>query len=350
MARCLVGCGSNLGSRREQLDRAIELLRFMPGVSLEAVSRYRETRPVGGPAGQPAYLNGACLVETDLGPHQFLDALSAVENTLQRERSERWGARTIDLDLLLYDDLVMDTARLTLPHPRMTTRRFVLEPCVEIAAGLVHPGAGCALRDLLANISVPHPLVAIVGAPGTGAHEVAEAVAEATLARPLPAPAAEPDDRLIASWQATARAQAQPLVAARWDEEGHATVADYWLDGLPFTAARWLDAASLATFVAEVRALAADTVVPNVVILLVAEADVIESRLAARGTGAAAAVACAPPPAAVPAALAVQERLVRCLRRPEERSARTPLAVVTVDAHDLGRATAEAVAAVEGML
>ncbi|NDC64536.1 MAG: 2-amino-4-hydroxy-6-hydroxymethyldihydropteridine diphosphokinase, partial [Planctomycetia bacterium] len=100
MARCLVGCGSNLGSRREQLDRAVELLRFMPGVSVQAVSRYRETRPVGGPAGQEAYLNGACLIETDLAPHELLDALGAVEQTLLRHRSERWAARTIDLDLL----------------------------------------------------------------------------------------------------------------------------------------------------------------------------------------------------------------------------------------------------------
>ena len=350
MARCLVGCGSNIGSRREQLDRAIELLRFMPGVSLEAVSRYRETRPVGGPAGQPAYLNGACLVETDLGPRELLDALSAVENTLLRERSQRWGPRTIDLDLLLYDDVVMDTADLTLPHPRMATRRFVLEPCVEIAAAIPHPAAGCTLRDLLDNISVPHALVAVVGAAGTGAREVAEAVAEATLAHPLPAPADEPDDGRLASWEAVARAWARPLEAARWDETGHATVADYWLEGLPFAAARHLDAPGLATFAAGVRTLAADTVVPNVAILLVAEADVIESRVAARGAGSGGGVACASPPAAVAAALAVQERLVRCLRHPEERSPRTPRAVITIDAGDLARATADAVAAVEAML
>ena len=74
----------------------------MPGVTLQAVSRYRETTPVGGPPGQGSFLNGACLIETELPPRQVLDMLAAVENTLHRERTERWGQRTIDLDLLLY--------------------------------------------------------------------------------------------------------------------------------------------------------------------------------------------------------------------------------------------------------
>lgn len=181
MARCLIGCGSNLGRRREFLDRSIELIRFMPGVSLLAVSRFRETRPIGGPAGQDAFLNGACLIETDLSPHEVLAMLAAVENTLHRERLERWGPRTIDLDLLLYDDVVLDTETLTLPHPRMPTRRFVLEPCVEIAADLRHPLAGCTLAEMLESISAPQPRVAVVGVPGSGAREVAAAIAETLL-------------------------------------------------------------------------------------------------------------------------------------------------------------------------
>ena len=181
MARCLIGCGSNVGRRRDFLDRAIELIRFMPGVSLLAVSRFRQTRPIGGPAGQEPFLNGACLIETDLSPHDVLAMLSAVENTLHRERVERWGPRTIDLDLLLYDDLILDTETLTLPHPRMPTRRFVLEPCVEIAPDLRHPLAGCTLAEMLESISAPQPRVAVVGLPGTGAQEVAAAIAETML-------------------------------------------------------------------------------------------------------------------------------------------------------------------------
>ena len=348
MARCLVGCGSNLGSRREQLDRAVELLRFMPGVRLEAVSRYRETRPVGGPAGQAAYLNGACLIETELGPRELLDALFAVEQTLLRDRSQRWAARTIDLDLLLYADLVLDTAELTLPHPRMTTRRFVLEPCVEIAGTLVHPVAGCTLGDLLDNISTPHPLVAVVGTAGVGAEDVADAVAEALLARTLPAPLAEPRDGSIAAWHKTAEAWARPLDATAWTDAGQATVADFWLEGLPCAAAAHLDTATLATFTDEVRALAAGTVVPNVVILLTADADVLEERRAGRGGAAGGAAVCAAD-ASVAAALDVQERLVGVLRG-SARGPRTPRAVVAVDARDPARAVAEAVAAVEAML
>jgi 2-amino-4-hydroxy-6-hydroxymethyldihydropteridine diphosphokinase len=346
MARCLVGCGSNLGSRREQLDRAVELLRFMPGVSVQAVSRYRETRPVGGPAGQETYLNGACLIETDLAPRELLDALGAVEQTLLRQRSERWGARTIDLDLLLYDDLVLESTDLTLPHPRMATRRFVLEPCAEIAAAFAHPAAGCTVRDLLDNISVPHPLVAVVGAPGSGAPEVAEAIADATLAHMLPAPVPVPTGGGLESWRSTAGAWARSVSRARWDDTSHATVADFWLDGLPQAAAS-LAPADAEALEAHVRRVAIDTVVPNVVILLVAAADVLEERLASHRQGSGRAAVCAAPPKVAASAQDVQERLVHRLRCPGER---TPRAVVMVDAHDLARATVEATAAVEAML
>lgn len=350
MARCLVGCGSNLGSRRQQLDRAVELLRFMPGVSLRAVSRFRETRPVGGPAGQAAYLNAACLIETDLGPGELLDALTAVEQTLLRQRSDRWGPRTIDLDLLLYDDLVLESDALTVPHPRMATRRFVLEPCVEIAADVAHPAAGCTLDDLLANISVPHPLVAVVGASGSDAQAIAAAVADATLSRHLSAPAAVPADGDAAAWRETAAAWARPLAARGWDELGHGTVADYWLDGLPLAAAAHLAAPAVAVLERDVERLARDAVVPNVVILLVADAETLAERLADGGAGSGGAAVCAAPAEAVAAALAEQERLVRRLRGRGDRGARTPLAVVTIDARDPGRALAEATAAVEAML
>ena len=350
MARCLVGCGSNLGSRREHLDRAVELLGFMPGVSIRAVSRFRETRPVGGPSGQSAFLNGACLIETDLGPHELLDALAAVEQTLLRQRSERWAARTIDLDLLLYDDLVLDTADLTLPHPRMTTRRFVLEPCVEIAAAFAHPAAGCTVRDLLANISVPHPLVSIVGAPGSGVVEIAEAVADATLARHLTAPVPVPGDPDPIAWREVAAEWARSLERRDRDDAGHVTVADFWLDGLSLSAAARLGPAAAAAIEADVDGLAASSAVPNVVILLLVDADAIVERLGDGMAGRGGAAVCATPPAAVAAALAEQERLVHRLQGAGGRAARTPLAVVSVDARDQARAVGEAAAAVEAML
>lgn len=310
MARCLVGCGANLGEPLRQLERAVELVRFMPGVECTAVSRFRETRPVGGPPGQPPYVNGAFLLETDLGPHEVLDMLLAVENTLERRRDERWGPRTVDLDLLLYDDVVLDTEALTLPHPRMATRRFVLEPCAEIAADLRHPGAGCSLRELLADISVPNPLVAIVGVTAAGTEQVAAAVADATFGRVVEVSAAPPAD-----------ADPEALRAA-------------------------LDAFSAAL---------ADAA-PQVAILLEATADALERRTGAAAVarvdvGPRGPAVCAPAGATdVTTLLRFQGMLASRVCRAAERLPGAPRAVVSVAADDLDRAVADATAAVEAML
>jgi 2-amino-4-hydroxy-6-hydroxymethyldihydropteridine diphosphokinase len=367
MARCLIGCGSNLGQRREQLDRALELLRYMPGVRVEAVSRYRETPPVGGPAGQGTFLNGACLIETELPPRTVLEMLAAVENTLHRERHDRWGERTIDLDLLLYDDLILDSAELTVPHPRMATRRFVLEPAAEIAADLRHPSAGCSIADLLDNISTTSPLVAVVGVPGSGATEVAATVADATLARPLHAPEPLPFgvERVpspLTHWRRTLDAWAAALALTASRDEPHGIVADYWCDMLPIAADGSLADDELVRFRADVDAVAARTLVPQVAILLVADAAVIAERVAFRARQArhhtdlfadlgSAAVLCDDEGVDRMAPLMrLQERLIRRLRAAGERDERTPKAVILVDASDLARATDEAIAAVEAML
>jgi len=365
MARCLIGCGSNLGSRREQLDRAIELLRFMPGVTVQAVSAYRETRPIGGPPGQPPFLNGACLIETELDPHDVLGMLAAVENTLARDRQERWSARTIDLDLLLYDELVLETEALTVPHPRMATRRFVLEPSVEIAPDLPHPTAGCSLRDLLGTISAPCPLVSMVGVPGSGASEVATAVADATMARLIPAPRPAPletDD--VATWldvverwaRATAPRQARRDEGA--DDCGVA-ITDHWI-GTIGVAAEGLPAAERRRFDEGFAPLAAAAVVPHAIILLVVEADTLAERMTFQSRRAAQTDvfsdvgvmrgACVVPAAAVAPLVRLQERLACRLRNPGGRFAPAPRAVVTIGADDLSRATDEAIAAVEAML
>jgi len=319
MARCLIGCGSNLGRRREQLDRGLELLGFMPGIDLVSVSRYVETRPVGGPAGQGGFLNGACLVETDLPPAELLGALVAVENTLQRSRSARWGERTIDLDLLLYDELMLESPELTLPHPRMATRRFVLEPAAEIAAELPYPPGCCTVGDLLENISVPRPLVAVVGVPGSGAPEVATAVADATLARLLPMPV--------------------PLPGAAVEIEAR--------EGAGFE--RFFDR------------LAAAAVTPQVAILLRVGAEELRERIAFRSRTAGRfcdvfadldAVTVASPSEVESQALdllRLQDRLERRLRCPPERCPRAPKAVIVVEADDMAAASAEAIAAVEAM-
>ena len=149
MTRAYVGLGANLGDRERTLRRAVELLAAEPGIEVVGVSSFRETEPVGY-VDQPAFLNGACAVETDLSPRELLDRLLAVERALGRERGTgpRWGPRTIDLDLLLYGDETVDEPGLTVPHPRLTERSFALEPLLELDPGL-HLPDGRGLLGLL---------------------------------------------------------------------------------------------------------------------------------------------------------------------------------------------------------
>jgi 2-amino-4-hydroxy-6-hydroxymethyldihydropteridine diphosphokinase len=156
-----IALGSNLGDRRAYLDQALESMRAAPGVRLGPVSSYHETAPVGGPPGQESYLNAAAGLQTELPPEALLKLLLEVEQRLGRVRQERFGPRTIDLDLLLYGDQVVRTDPLTLPHPRLHDRLFVLEPLSEIAPRAVHPILGAtivALRDrqrLLGSTAAP---------------------------------------------------------------------------------------------------------------------------------------------------------------------------------------------------
>jgi 2-amino-4-hydroxy-6-hydroxymethyldihydropteridine diphosphokinase len=146
--RAYIGLGSNLGDRGAYLERAVDLLRADERINVVAVSSFRETEPVGLRE-QPRFLNGAATVETDLSARELLDRLLAVERELGRERTgPRFGPRTIDLDLLLYGRETIDEPGLTVPHPRLQERAFVLEPLVELEPSLALPD-GQRLRDLL---------------------------------------------------------------------------------------------------------------------------------------------------------------------------------------------------------
>ena len=147
-----LGLGSNLGDRRRSLEAALEALRGHPAVRVLAVSRFIETEPVGGPAGQGPYLNGAAALETDLEPEALLAELKRIERALGRTEGPRWGPRVIDLDLLLYGDLVLDTPALAIPHPRLRERRFVLEPLAEIAGDARDPVTGKSVKELLERL------------------------------------------------------------------------------------------------------------------------------------------------------------------------------------------------------
>ena len=145
MTLAYVGLGSNLGDREATILAAVAALR-----GVVAVSQLRETDPVGVTE-QPAFLNGAVALETELSPRELLDSLLAVERELGRERRERWGPRTIDLDLLLYGTETLEEPGLTVPHPHLHERRFALEPLAELDPELVVPGRG-RVRDLLAKL------------------------------------------------------------------------------------------------------------------------------------------------------------------------------------------------------
>lgn len=149
MATCLIALGSNLGDRKASILAALEALRKLPQVRLLRQSSLVETEPVGGPAGQGKFLNAAAVVESSLNPESLLAELHRIEAGLGRVRNERWGPRTIDLDLLLYDDQVHKSPTLAIPHPLMHEREFVLAPAAEIAPAMVHPQLGKTLRELL---------------------------------------------------------------------------------------------------------------------------------------------------------------------------------------------------------
>lgn len=134
------------------LDRALGSLRAHPNIKLRAVSRYYQTPPVGGPDRQGPFLNAAATLVTSLDPQAVLAVLQEIEADAGRLRHVRWGERTLDLDLLLHDDTILDVPRLTLPHPRLALRRFVLVPLSEIAPDVRDPLTGQTAAQLLAHL------------------------------------------------------------------------------------------------------------------------------------------------------------------------------------------------------
>jgi len=150
MSQAWIALGSNLGDPPAQLRHAIDAVRALDGVSVTAVSSFYRTDPVG-PPGQPDFCNAVAGIETRLAPEALLARLQAIERTAGRERSERWGPRTLDLDLLFYDDAVIDAPDLQVPHPRLAERAFVLVPLAEVAPGADVPGHG-RVADLRAAV------------------------------------------------------------------------------------------------------------------------------------------------------------------------------------------------------
>lgn len=149
--RAVIGLGSNVGERLDNLQGAIDALLSSPEVHAVAASPVYETEPVGGPPGQPHYLNAVLIVDTTLSARSVIERAQAVEEAFGRERREQWGPRTLDVDLLALGDTVLDEGDVVVPHPRAHERAFVLAPWYDVDPEAVVPGRG-RVADLLVGV------------------------------------------------------------------------------------------------------------------------------------------------------------------------------------------------------
>lgn len=184
-ATVFLGLGSNLGDRRPAMCAAIHSLVEHPHIDPDhdrGVASLYETSPVGGPPGQGPYLNSAVRITTSLSPQDLLHALQAIETKIGRVRHQRWAPRVIDMDILLFNDLVLDDSTLSIPHPRMHERLFVLAPLSEIAGELVHPTRGQTIARLTTECRIVGSIESVVRVEG---HEwYAETVTQHTSTAP----------------------------------------------------------------------------------------------------------------------------------------------------------------------
>jgi 2-amino-4-hydroxy-6-hydroxymethyldihydropteridine diphosphokinase len=151
-SRVFIAFGGNLGDPQLAFCKALNSLQQHPQISLMACSSLYLTPPVGGPEGQPDYLNAVVELSCELSPQELLALCRQIEDAAGRTREVRWGARTLDLDVLLYDQQVLLTEELEIPHPRLHQRHFVLLPLAELAADFIHPQKNLTIAALLAQL------------------------------------------------------------------------------------------------------------------------------------------------------------------------------------------------------
>ena len=163
MHTCLIGFGANLGDGSQTLSAVVEQLDLHAEVHGIKVSRLVQTAPVGGKKDAPMFVNAIIRCETEWSPLMLLKRLLELEQRHGRDRRERWGNRTLDLDLLLYGTECFETVELTMPHPRMTYRRFVLVPACEVAPEMIHPVVGLSVRQLCDVLDLRPNRLLIVG-------------------------------------------------------------------------------------------------------------------------------------------------------------------------------------------
>lgn len=158
-SRAFLGFGGNLGSLLDNFHQAKQQLAKYPLVEIISSSPLYQTPPVGGPEGQPDYLNGVVEIRTGLSALDLLQLCRWIEDDFGRVRDQHWGARTLDIDLLLVDDLIMDDPLLTLPHPRLHQRHFALLPLNDLAPELIHPVLNETINTLLNGLTVTDGII-----------------------------------------------------------------------------------------------------------------------------------------------------------------------------------------------
>jgi 2-amino-4-hydroxy-6-hydroxymethyldihydropteridine diphosphokinase len=296
MPLCLIGLGSNLGDREGLLDKALARLLRHPDIELLRRGRYVETLPAGGPSAQPAYLNSAAVLQTSLSPTALLAEMQRVERELGRQRIEHWGPRSVDLDLLLYDDVKMDEPGLIIPHPRMAWRRFVLEPAAEIAPEMIVPEMRWSIARLLDHLNQTPWYLALAGPIAVGKSYFAAEIAKRTGARLL---AEEFDPSRLEAfyrnpsgliWETELEfleQRAQQLRADRpeWADKDRPVVSDFCFDQVPVFAEVWLQNSEEPFFLylAEFARFRKTVVQPRLTVLLCAPMETLLARIRARG-------------------------------------------------------------------